>query len=66
MCDTPRYTTWIVRYGVCKDCDSNLVICQSILHDYWWYCSNKMCKNHHPGEQLFDMEECSFAKKELE
>lgn len=25
--------------------------------DYWWYCSNPACNNHHPGEQLFN-DEC--------
>lgn len=65
---TPNGRTWIVDGCVCKDCDSNLIICQPRilsshdLYDYWWYCSNKMCKNHWLGEELGDQEECSFAK----
>ena len=57
----PRRTSWFCTFEVCKDCDSNLVICQSPKSDYWWYCSDKDCKNHHPGEQLGDQEQCSFA-----
>lgn len=61
----PRYTSWIVSFAVCWNCDSNLVICQSNQgKDYWWYCSNKSCTNHSPGEQLYDCEDCSFATTE--
>lgn len=63
----PRQTSWIVRFAVCKDCDYNLIITQPDWDaeesgDYWWYCSNKKCGNHHPGEQIGDMEDCSFGK----
>lgn len=53
--------SWIVKHSECKDCGYNLIITQSKQHDYFWYCSNKYCKNH-SGEELGDQEECSFAK----
>lgn len=62
MMHAPNSRSWIVSFAVCKDCGSNLIICQSPKADYWWYCSDKLCENHNPGEQLGDMEECSFAK----
>lgn len=60
----PNSSTWMVSSGVCKDCESNLVICQPTTGkgDYHWYCSQKGCKNHE-GEEIGDMEICSFAKK---
>jgi len=60
----PRETSWIETDIVCKDCDYNIVVCQTSEPgtDYWYYCSNKSCKNHKYGEQLGDQEECSFAK----
>lgn len=59
----PRETTWFFKSTVCKDCDSNIVVCQAHPpNDYWYYCSNKMCKNHHLGEELGDQEICSFSK----
>jgi hypothetical protein len=62
---TPSSRSWLVSFAVCKDCDSNLVICQPTEQfcDYWWYCSNKECENHHPGEQLGDQDEPIFAKR---
>lgn len=60
----PRSNSWIELNCVCKDCDSNIIICQPSERgaDYWYYCSNKKCKNHETGEQLGDQEECYFAK----
>jgi hypothetical protein len=48
--------------GQCKDCGYNLVITQPTEEwkDYWWYCSNKECPHHHPGEQTGDMEFPTF------
>lgn len=58
---TPNSTsTWFG--GSCTACGANLVVCQANSADYWWYCSQKGCKNHDPGEQLGDMEECSFRR----
>jgi len=60
---SPRNTTWIEKDIVCKNCDSNIVVCQPrSSYDYWYYCSNKMCENHWLGEELGDQEECSFSK----
>ena len=60
----PRTSTWIEEKIVCKDCDSNIIVCQPRdLYDYWYYCSNKMCKNHWLGEELDDQTECSFSKE---
>ena len=43
--------------GTCRDCGYNVVVTQAIekYMDYWWYCSNKECKNHIYGEQTGDM-----------
>ena len=46
--------------GICNDCGFNLIVTQGRKWDYWWYCSNKECKNHHPGEDLSDQQDCSF------
>ena len=53
--------SWWNRYP-CMNCGYNVVVTQAIRIDcdYWYYCSNKTCKNHDPGEQLGDMEVCSF------
>lgn len=63
--ENPRNESFIVKFAVCKSCDSNLIICPSELEftDYWWYCSNKMCQYHHPGEQTGREAFCSFAKQ---
>lgn len=56
-------STWF--RGFCNSCGSKLVVCQTDCSlqeysDYWWYCSQKGCENHDPGEQTGDMEEPSF------
>ena len=61
--------TWF--YGLkeailCKDCGYKIIVTVPATEetcDYWWYCSNKGCKNHHPGEQTGDQEEPSFLQK---
>lgn len=51
--------------GFCNNCGYNIVMTQPTEEacDYWWYCSNKLCKNHHPGEQTGDMETPEFLKE---
>lgn len=46
--------------GLCTDCGYPIVVTQSRDMDYWWYCSNKECKNHDPGEQTPDCESPTF------
>jgi len=46
--------------GICNDCGYNVVVTQSELEDYFWYCSNKYCKNHE-GEELCDQDDCEFV-----
>jgi len=57
--------SWIHRRFLCKKCQYEIVVTQATESDcdYWYYCSNKTCPNHHPGEQLGDMEEFSFGTK---
>lgn len=61
--NAPMDTSWIVSGMVCAKCNSNLIVCQAFepSADYWWYCSDKCCENHHPGVQLGDQTPCSFA-----
>ncbi|WP_425341295.1 hypothetical protein [Brevibacillus borstelensis] len=47
--------------GTCKACGYNVVVTQPDVKnfpyaDYWWYCSNKKCKNHELGEHTGDMD----------
>ena len=47
--------------GICKECGYPIVVTQPDAErfptaDYWWYCSNKKCKNHQEGEHTGDME----------
>lgn len=52
--------------GKCKDCGFNIVVTQpdpNICADYWWYCSNKKCKNHIKGEHTGDMQKPSFLRR---
>lgn len=47
--------------GTCKACGYNVVVTQpDVINfpyaDYWWYCSNKKCKNHELGEHTGDMD----------
>lgn len=48
--------------GICKECGFNVVVTQPKNidtvpdNDYWWYCSNKECKNHEKGEETGDMQ----------
>lgn len=53
--------------GICKECGSNVVITQPNAKeyphdDYWWYCSNKECHNHQPGEHTGDMEKPDWVE----
>jgi hypothetical protein len=59
--------SWMFKHHTCKECDYEIVVTQATEDacDYWYYCSNPTCVNH-GGEQLGDMEECSFAKEEEE
>ena len=57
--------TWFA--GICKDCGNNVVVTQPDAEnhphdDYWWYCSNKKCDHHHPGEHTGDMEKPVWVK----
>ena len=65
--DRLNSSSWIVKLAVCRDCEYNLIVTEATNRyaDYWWYCSNKCCQNHEPGEQLGDQEECAFAKRIL-
>ena len=47
-------SSWFI--GECKNCGYKVIVTQPTEYgcDYWWYCSNKQCKNHHPGEQKGD------------
>ena len=40
--------------GLCVECKYPIVVYEK--EDYIWYCSNKDCINHHPGEHTGDME----------
>ena len=59
--------SWMLNNSVCKLCEYEIVVTQGFESDYYYYCSNPECENHIEGEDLGDMEECSFAigKKEL-
>lgn len=53
--------------GICKDCGFNVVVTQPDekthpTDDYWWYCSNKKCKNHVEGEHTGDMQKPKWVK----
>ena len=57
--------SWISGY--CKDCGYNVIVTQPNSEkypaaDYWWYCSNKQCKNH-LGEHTGDMEHPNWRMK---
>ncbi len=59
----PNERSWFVKDVVCVKCGYSLIITQPTepYQDYWWYCSNKTCEHHHPGEQCGDQEDCFFA-----
>ena len=42
--------------GLCKNCHSNVVVCQSSTKDYFYYCSQKRCKNH-DGVEIYYYED---------
>lgn len=51
--------------GQCCDCGFNVIITQPDvvnfpISDYWWYCSNKLCKNH-IGDHTGDLEKPSWV-----
>lgn len=57
--------------GICKECGYRVIITQPDdksfpAKDHWWYCSNKKCKNHHPGTHTGDQEQPSWVKYEKE
>ena len=57
--------SWFAKYSECLDCGYPVVVTQSPTTDYWWYCSNKMCKNHQ-GIELGDMEGApDWVRKEI-
>lgn len=60
----PDTRSWIVKNEVCKACGYNVIVTQAVDHgcDYWYYCSNKQCDNHHPGDQVGDMEEVGWTR----
>lgn len=58
-------STWMLDNARCKKCDSNIVVCQSKEFDYFYYCSQKGCKNH-KGEEKYDTDELpNFIKRIL-
>jgi hypothetical protein len=59
MSHLPDQRSWFA--GTCTDCGYNVVVTQpdpeiDPCADYWWYCSNKKCKNHAQGQHTGDME----------
>lgn len=53
--------------GICIDCGYNVIVTQPDTKrfpdcDYWWYCSNKKCKNHKIGEHTGDTEKPKWVK----
>ena len=42
--------------GNCKNCGSNIVVCQAKEKDYLYYCSQKNCVNH-KGVETYDMDD---------
>ena len=56
--------------SICKDCGCNVIVTQPDVEnfptdDYWWYCSNKKCKNHEKGEHTGDMESPEWVKQDI-
>jgi hypothetical protein len=54
--------------GYCRDCGYKVIVTQPDIDkhptaDYWWYCSNKKCKHHHPGEHTGDQEQPPWRTK---
>jgi len=67
-------SSWLAGCGssdaasCCRDCGYPVVVTQSDGSlerdtDYWWYCSNKLCARHHPGEQTGDAERPAWADR---
>lgn len=44
--------------GTCASCGAPVVVTgsQKDGEDYLWYCSNKTCAHHNPGDDTGDME----------
>ena len=58
--------SWFLEDFRCRDCNSNIVVCQSNEKDYFYYCSQKKCKNH-VGEEKFDQDDfADFIVKNLD
>lgn len=58
--------SWFSSRYVCGACGYPIVVTQAPDADYWYYCSNKLCKNH-GGVQLFDdddLPDWTVSKKE--
>jgi len=56
--------SWFASQCVCE-CGYNVVVTQPSPEsgmDCWWYCSNKLCKNH-VGEQTGDMEKPDWLRQ---
>lgn len=56
-----RHSSWSSSNRICKKCNYPVVVTQPDVQnhpgcDYHWYCSNKQCFNHDPGEHTGDME----------
>jgi hypothetical protein len=64
MKEPKRTVSWFSGY--CKDCGYPIVVTQTGNDDfdYWWYCSNKLCKNHEKGEQTGDMDVPSWVNED--
>lgn len=53
--------SWAVKNVRCSLCNYMVIVTQPDPSidpgaDYRWYCSNKSCVNHHPGEHKGDTE----------
>lgn len=51
-----KHDSWFMEDWHCKECGSNIVVCQSKDKDYFYYCSQKYCKNH-TGTEQYDMDD---------
>ncbi len=58
--------SWMMRNSICKKCEYEIVVTQGDKCDYRYYCSNLECVNHINIEDLYDVEDCSFIKKNKE
>ena len=60
-----HHSSWMSG-SYCRVCGHPVVMTQPTEPgcDYWWYCSNKKCEQHHPGEQTGDQEMPHWVSKD--